>query len=280
MSDGPRSSHISRKIKQGAIDVDYEESSLVVNFVLEVVSLDENERVIDVLDSKPDSRRIKIKSIASDRNLAEMAAEIIQKCKYIHPSRAEEVEQLLIKLNKSNKKKEQQDATTSSSNSKKESSTMQDKEKNDKGKDKDRDNSSNNNVSNKEKKGRDKDNRERSYKSDNKVESSAKEPKEKEEKYPPAEMESLDDYLELLYQVSGKSENENDEGLKAQVKGTAMILKLCRSVVNLEVLIQNNTVMGALTRVLQEEFKKSVELTFNILRCVSLFTAAACCASD
>ena len=32
-------------------------------------------------------------------------------------------------------------------------------------------------------------------------------------------------------------------------------------------LIQNATVMGALTRVLQEEFKKSTELTFNILRC-------------
>lgn len=45
-----------------------------------------------------------------------------------------------------------------------------------------------------------------------------------------------------------------------------MILKLCRDVMNLEQLIQNSTVMGALTRVLQEEYKKSVELTFNILR--------------
>lgn len=45
-----------------------------------------------------------------------------------------------------------------------------------------------------------------------------------------------------------------------------MILKLCRDVMNLEQLIQNNTVMGALTRVLQEEYKKSVDLTFNILR--------------
>ena len=33
-----------------------------------------------------------------------------------------------------------------------------------------------------------------------------------------------------------------------------------------EQLIQNTTVMGALTRVLQEEYKKSIELTFNILR--------------
>ena len=42
MSDGPRSSHISRKIKQGAIDVDYEESALVVNFTLEVVRAQTN----------------------------------------------------------------------------------------------------------------------------------------------------------------------------------------------------------------------------------------------
>ena len=51
-----------------------------------------------------------------------------------------------------------------------------------------------------------------------------------------------------------------------QERGTGMILKLCRDVMNLEQLIQNGTVMGALTRVLQEEFKKSVELSFNILR--------------
>jgi hypothetical protein len=56
------------------------------------------------------------------------------------------------------------------------------------------------------------------------------------------------------------------KGLKKQERGTAMILKLCRDVMNLEQLIQNSTVMGALTRVLQEEYKKSIELTFNILR--------------
>jgi hypothetical protein len=208
------------------------------------VSLDHNERVLDVLDSKPDSRRIKIKSIASDRNLAEMATEIAQKCKYIHPSRVEEVEQLLIKLNKSNKQREQEEAAAAERGS---SSRR--------GKDSDRESVV------KEKKSKDKD-RDR--------EKSTRKKKAEEDKYPPADMENLDDYLELLYQVSGKSDSENEEALKAQVEGTAMILKLCRSVVNLEILIQNNTVMGALTRVLQEEFKKSVELTFNILRFVLL----------
>ena len=76
--------------------------------------------------------------------------------------------------------------------------------------------------------------------------------------------------LSLLYHNKfknlGKTEKEKEAGLRLQEKGTLMFLKLCRDVMNLEQLIQNNTVMGALTRVLQEEYKKSMELTFNILR--------------
>lgn len=79
-------------------------------------------------------------------------------------------------------------------------------------------------------------------------------------------MDKLDDYLELLYEGTGKSEKEKEEGLQAQLHGTGMILKLCRDVMNLEQLIQNATIMGALTRVLQEDFKKSAELTFTILK--------------
>ena len=87
-----------------------------------------------------------------------------------------------------------------------------------------------------------------------------------EDNLPHAKIEDIDDYLQELYQVSGKTEKDREDSLNAQIRGTAMILKLCRDVMNLEHLIQNSTVMGALTRVLQEEFKKSVELTFNILR--------------
>ena len=200
------------------------------------MSLDQNDRVVEVLDAKPDSRRIKIKSIASDRNLADMASEITQKCKYIHPSRVEEVEQLLIKLNKNLKQKESEVASKQGSGGGSDS-PQEGREKE------------------KEKK------RDKSSKKKSKTRSD-------EDKYPPADMESLDEYLELLYQVTGKSDDEkqNEEALKAQIQGTAMILKLCRNVGHLECLIQNNTVMGALTRVLQEEFKKSFELTFNILR--------------
>jgi hypothetical protein len=199
--------------------------------------MEENGRVLEVLDSKPDARRIKINSIAPDRNLADMAREIIDKCKYIHPSRVEEVEQVLIQLQKALAEKEKKQEEVEAKPVKKEK-----KEKSGSGR-----------------------------RGSSAPDSHKAEPAPPEEKYGPAYMERLDDYLELLYQVSGKSDSDIDEGLKAQVEGTAMILKLCRSVVNLEVLIQNNTVMGALTRVLQEEFKKSAELTFNILRWVGVY---------
>jgi hypothetical protein len=72
--------------------------------------------------------------------------------------------------------------------------------------------------------------------------------------------------------VSGRSDKERDESLKLQIRGTAMILKLCKEVMLLEQLIQNSTVMGALTRMLQDDFKKSTELTFNILRIFLAFS--------
>lgn len=81
-----------------------------------------------------------------------------------------------------------------------------------------------------------------------------------------ATMDDLDKYLELLYEVPGKSHNKSSR--KSQIEGTQGILDLCQTVLNLDQLIQNSTVMGALTRVLQEEYKKSAEVTFNIIRFV------------
>lgn len=80
----------------------------------------------------------------------------------------------------------------------------------------------------------------------------------REDGLPAAHIGELDDYLELLY--------EGQEEMTEKIHGTAMILKLCRNVGHLEQLIQNHTVMGALSRVLAEEFRKSMDLTYNIVR--------------
>ena len=264
---------ITKKVRQGPVDVDFEESALVVNYEVEKVNVDENGRVLEVLSRKPEVRRVKLKQLSMDKNMAQLAADIVDKCSYIHPSRTEEVEQLLIKLRKHQFSRDAEDSRANA-NSAGDSNARSTR---DQGRDSDRS-------------GRDRERRERASKSqednmrnsskgsssvpavasssreDELVRKRRRQEREAEEELPTARIEDIDDYLDNLYQVGGKSDAAKADSLRIQVRGTGMILQLCRDVMNLEVLIQNSTVMGALTRVLTEEFKKSTELTFNILR--------------
>jgi len=225
------------------------------------VKVDENGRVHEVMSRESDVRRVKVK-FQSDKNMAQLALDVVQKCKYIHPSRTEEIEQLLLKL----KKQAQANAEAATKESIKQqnsqptkqpqpSSQYQQQPQRDGSRQRTQAESQSSSKS-------------RASNSDyyNSVPANEQQARQEEDRYPPARMDELDDYLEMLYEVSGKSEKEKEEGLNAQIKGTAMIMKLCRDVMNLEQLIQNGTVMGALTRVFQDEHKKSLELTFNLLR--------------
>ncbi|KXJ29546.1 Kinesin-associated protein 3 [Exaiptasia diaphana] len=69
-----------------------------------------------------------------------------------------------------------------------------------------------------------------------------------------ANINDIDDYIELLY-----------EDIPEKVRGTALILQISRNPDNLEEIAQNETVLGALSRVLREDWKKSTELTTNIV---------------
>lgn len=210
-----------------------------------------------------------------------MAEDIVDKCKYIHPSRVEEVEQLLIKLRKimnesETKAKEEQKASDSVA----ESGPRGSKTKENSNAEKDRELD----ICDKKKKKKTTDESNMKEKTDAKhlggnVDKDNKYLMEEleidrqerlkalaDEQLPPSKMDDMDNYLEMLYQVSGKTEKEKEEGLRMQIRGVGMILQLCRDVINLESLIQNSTVMGALTRVLQDDHKKSIDLSFNILR--------------
>ena len=79
-----------------------------------------------------------------------------------------------------------------------------------------------------------------------------------------ANINNLEEYIELLY----------EEGA-AKVRGARLILQLARNPDNLEELSQNETLLGALSRVLREEWKTSVDLTTNIIYiffCFSTFS--------
>ncbi|KAG7233463.1 hypothetical protein INR49_007001 [Caranx melampygus] len=79
-----------------------------------------------------------------------------------------------------------------------------------------------------------------------------------------ANINSIDEYVELLY-----------EDVQEKIRGAALILQLARNSDNLEELIQNETVLGALARVLREDWKQSVDLATSIICvffCLSSFS--------
>ncbi|XP_060773419.1 kinesin-associated protein 3a [Neoarius graeffei] len=69
-----------------------------------------------------------------------------------------------------------------------------------------------------------------------------------------ANINSIDDYVELLY-----------EDVPEKIRGATLILQLARNPDNLEELLQNETALGALARVLREDWKQSVDLATTII---------------
>ncbi|XP_073732458.1 kinesin-associated protein 3b [Misgurnus anguillicaudatus] len=69
-----------------------------------------------------------------------------------------------------------------------------------------------------------------------------------------ANINKIDEYMELLY-----------EGIPEKIRGSTLILQLARNPDNLEELLHNETALGALARVLREDWKQSVELATTIV---------------
>ncbi|CAL8346979.1 unnamed protein product [Merluccius merluccius] len=69
-----------------------------------------------------------------------------------------------------------------------------------------------------------------------------------------ASISQIEQYVELLY-----------EGLPEKIRGSTLLLQLARNPDNLEELLHNETVLGALARVLREDWKQSVELSTVII---------------
>lgn len=79
-----------------------------------------------------------------------------------------------------------------------------------------------------------------------------------------ARVDHLDDYLEMLY----------DEDEKAKAEGAKRILSLAQRVDLLEHIVANGTLMGALARVLRDDFKKSTTMSLLIMQiffCIANF---------
>ena len=71
---------------------------------------------------------------------------------------------------------------------------------------------------------------------------------------PTAELDKLEDYMELLYGT-----------MKEKISGTASIVELARDASNLEILSSNNSLMSALARLLKDNYKHNIGLSTNIM---------------
>ncbi|KAH0506650.1 Kinesin-associated protein 3 [Microtus ochrogaster] len=196
---GEDARYLKRKVKGGNIDVHPSEKALIVQYEVEATIL--GEMGDPMLGERKECQKIiRLKSLNANTDITSLARKVVEECKLIHPSKLNEVEQLLYYL---------QNRRDSLSGKEK-------KEKSSKPKD--------------------------------------PPPFEGMEIDEVANINDMDEYIELLY-----------EDIPDKVRGSALILQLARNPDNLEELLLNETALGALARVLREDWKQSVELATNII---------------
>lgn len=79
--------------------------------------------------------------------------------------------------------------------------------------------------------------------------------KTQQKQYEPAYMKDLDRYIEDLY----------EEDMAKKVRATGMICQLFRKTEYFEQLLQHDTLLQTLGRLMREEMKKSIDLCINII---------------
>ena len=89
--------YMRRKVKAGLIEADHEECAIVVHYEVEATVLGELGEPI-VAERQENTKRIKLKTLNENTNIARLAEEILDKCKLIHASKLSQVEQLLHEL--------------------------------------------------------------------------------------------------------------------------------------------------------------------------------------
>ena len=229
--------YLKRKVKAGRLDVHPTEKALVVNYELEATILGElGDPMLG--DRKECQKIIRLKSLNEHTDITALAKEVINKCKLIHPSKVPEVEQLLYYLQ--NRKDRNSNGGSGGSSGISGGANNADSENDDP------------------------EHALRVQSASLHRYSPVEGLKDLEDKQEMANINYLEDYIELLY-----------EEVASKVKGSNSILQLARNPDNLEELSQNETLLGALSRVLREDWKVSIDLSTNIIYvffCFSTFS--------
>mmetsp|Transcript_31985 Transcript_31985/g.38691 ORF Transcript_31985/g.38691 Transcript_31985/m.38691 type:complete len:802 (+) Transcript_31985:194-2599(+) len=88
---------VKKKVRPGAIELAPDDCALVVHYEVESTVLGENGEQM-LVERKPNSKKIKVKTLTKQSNIPLLAQEITEKCKLIHNSKVGQVQQLLKRL--------------------------------------------------------------------------------------------------------------------------------------------------------------------------------------
>ena len=97
--------YMRRKVKAGLIEADHDECAIVVHYEVEATVLGEMGEPI-VAERQENTKRIKLKTLSDNTNITRLAEEILDKCKLIHASKLQQVEQLLHEILDERKRRE------------------------------------------------------------------------------------------------------------------------------------------------------------------------------
>ena len=89
--------YMRRKVKAGLIEADHADCAIVVHYEVEATVLGDMGEPI-VAERQDNVKRIKLKTLNENTNIARLAQEMVEKCKLIHPSKLPLVERLLEEL--------------------------------------------------------------------------------------------------------------------------------------------------------------------------------------
>ena len=208
--------YMRRKVKAGLIEADHADCAIVVHYEVEATVLGDMGEPI-VAERQDNVKRIKLKTLNENTNIARLAQEMVEKCKLIHPSKLPLVERLLEELQEHQVRQERGGGQGDGSSRRQRPGT----------------------ATRESKKGK---------------------AKGAEEQEPPS-LQRLDQYVEGMY-----------DGVEAATQATHQILQLARSPDNLEGLLNNESLLGLLARLLKEEGRKSMDLAINIIYIIYSFS--------
>ena len=106
--------YMRRKVKAGLIEADHDDCAIVVHYEVEATVLGDMGEPI-VAERQDNVKRIKLKTLNENTNIARLAQEMVEKCKLIHPSKLPLVEKLLEELQEHQIRKERGGAQGASS---------------------------------------------------------------------------------------------------------------------------------------------------------------------